>query len=81
MVDEVVSSVQAVEKWSARTVDRCAICCQGDPGLSSVRTDQRGREMSNDTNPYRVATFAVLLLVAVSLGASVLFAIVGVLLG
>jgi hypothetical protein len=37
--------------------------------------------MSNDTNPYRVATFAVLLLVAVSLGASVLFAIIGVLLG
>ncbi len=37
--------------------------------------------MLNDTNPYRVATFAVLLLVAVSLGVSMLFALVGVLLG
>jgi hypothetical protein len=37
--------------------------------------------MSHDTNPHRVATFAILLLVAVSLSVSLLFAVIGVFLG
>jgi hypothetical protein len=48
-----------------------------------LRSDRRpeGREMSDDTKLYRVATFTILLLVAVSLSVSLLFAVIGVFLG
>jgi hypothetical protein len=48
-----------------------------------LRSDRRpeGREMSDDTNLYRVATFTILLLVAVSLSVSLLFAVIGVFVG